>query len=256
MSASIETPSAASPGRTTSPGDEAAHGRERFAAQVFDLDETVLTLNSFPLWVRHLMRGGPRDLPSHVRVALALRTVIATADRKLMRRPHRIYKARLQAIWGRAAGRRSTDAPDPLIDRLIAHRRPALMPMLRRVERGDVDAVLATAAVEEYAAELAMRLGFRHWLATPRGLSATEENVREAKRDAVAAFVARMGWSGRPLVVFTDHLEDLPLIGLATRLVWCGKAADLATIVARHPGLPILALNDAGPDEIEAFALG
>lgn len=201
---------------------------------VFDLDGTVLDVNSFPLWVRAMLAGGSPAAPALTRARVAVRAAAALVERKLLKRPHKLLKLRLQQIWAELP---DPTAADDFAARLEAHVRPEFRTALGKVASGEIDAVLATAAAEEYAAALARRLGFRHCLATPRLMADVAENVGEAKRASVAEFVAAAGWGGRPLVVFTDHLEDAPLARTADILVWCGDEADGRAVAAARPCL-------------------
>ena len=214
---------------------------------VFDLDGTVLTINSFPAWVRYLLAGGRHGASRTARARTALATLAALAERKLARRPHRLLKLRLQRIWKRRADRE--EAAAEFTERLMAHLREELRPLLSRVARGEIDAVLATAAAEEYAEGVAACLGFSRYTATPRGAADVAENVGAAKRDSVAALLERIGWAGRPLIVLTDHLEDSPLIERASRLVWCGSQADAGHLRSSGHGGRMVALS-----ELEALA--
>ncbi|MFC7052613.1 haloacid dehalogenase-like hydrolase [Hansschlegelia quercus] len=189
----------------------------------FDLDGTILDVNSFPLWVRYLLKGGPATAPLGARASVAARTAMALIERKAFKRSHQLLKLRLQRLWTALP---QAQAAEDFTARLMPHVRREFGPALAKVASGEIDALLATAAAEEYAEELAARLGFRHYVATPRGRADVDENVGPAKRASVLAFVEKAGWNGRPLVVFTDHLEDAPLVESADILVWCGTDAD------------------------------
>jgi phosphoserine phosphatase len=123
--------------------------------------------------------------------------------------------------------------------------------VLAEMTRRRCDAILATAAAAEYATPFAHRLGFPEVLATSSDPGRGEENLGATKARAVADLVRSRGWSGRPLLVFTDHRDDLPLIGLATGLVWFGDPAALAAIVDAAPDLRAIAAS--GHDGSDVF---
>jgi phosphoserine phosphatase len=210
----------------TSSPDAATETLERSTVRpvyAFDLDGTILDVNSFPLWVRYLLKGGPATAPLAVRATVAARTAMALVERKALKRSHQLLKLRLQRLWTALP---QAEAAQDFTAGLMPHVRSEFGPALAKVAAGEIDALLATAAAEEYAEALAARLGFRHYVATQRGRADVAENVGPAKRTSVLAFVEKAGWTGRPLVVFTDHLEDSPLVESADILVWCGTDAD------------------------------
>lgn len=212
---------------------------------VVDLDGTILRGNSYRHWVRYLLFGGFGHLSPPARVALRLRVAAVLGGRKLLRWPHARVKARLRQLWstvvaGDAAG---TDLA-ALLDRLDGDIRPWFRPVLAEMTRRGGAAILATAAAGEYAVPFARRLGFPEVLATSCDPRRATENLGDAKAAAVAKLIRARGWDGRPLLVFTDHHDDLPLIGLAAGLVWFGDPASLPAIVAATPGLRAIAAQD------------
>lgn len=221
---------------------------------IFDLDGTVITVNSFPLWVRHLGLGRIPGLTIGRKLVTGLAVAAALAERKVARRGHAHFKQRLQWIWARTTTRQTDQAAaEDFADHVLRYRRPSLEGLIDQIRLQRLDAILATAAAEEYAGAIAARLGFRHHLATPRGAASNRENIAAAKRDAVLDLMARNGWTGRPIVLATDHPEDLPLIEISWKLLWCGSAAHLGEIRAAVPAIPVLDLEAAGSDRIRAF---
>jgi phosphoserine phosphatase len=88
-----------------------------------------------------------------------------------------------------------------------------------------LDAVLATAAAGEYAIGLGQRLGFHHVLATPPARGRGEYiNGGTRKCERVLAFLENVGWQDRPLILLTDHIDDLPLMRVSTAVCWFGPA--------------------------------
>jgi phosphoserine phosphatase len=208
---------------------------------LFDLDGTLLEVNSFPLWVSQILIGELPHLTFAARLSLSLRCAAAIAERKVLRQSHVRFKRRLQRLWTHAVVHASP-APDPsahvcapFIERLLAHVRPSFEPLLGEVARGRIDAVLTTAAAAEYAVPLARRLGFRHVIATPPGGRDGEpDNVGEAKRDRTLAYLAARDWVNRPRVFFTDHCDDLPLIRVCESLVWLGGDDEFGKVCSER----------------------
>ena len=54
------------------------------------------------------------------------------------------------------------------------------------------------------------------------------------------ALVHQRGWDGRPIIFFTDHAEDLPLIRLSRSVCWFGDAAMLQQIREQAPGVLVI----------------
>ena len=133
---------------------------------IFDLDETILRINSFPLWVRFLLAGRLRGLGTYRRAWLWLRVLSLMARRKLGRIDHDALLRQLRRTWHEATQDRGDLWTSALQARLMQEVRPNLRTVLRRVANGRADAVLATAAASDYAQGLARQLGFHHVLTT------------------------------------------------------------------------------------------
>src|SRR5580692_3049748 len=153
------TRSAASPGRSMQTADAAP-------VLVFDLDETILRVNSFPLWVRFLIAGRLPGLGWRRRALLSLHAQRLLLWRKLGRLSHDALRWRLLLAWQSATGHRRERFVARFQARLLREVRGNLRPLLAMVAAEQIDAVLATAAGAEYAEGLGRRLGFRYVLAS------------------------------------------------------------------------------------------
>jgi hypothetical protein len=81
------------------------------------------------------------------------------------------------------------------------------------------------------------RLGFRYVLASRHGgHAATPANSGSRKRDRVLEFLREHDWSGRKLMLFTDHLDDLPLMQESDAVCWFGPDGTMATAEALAAG--------------------
>jgi hypothetical protein len=193
---------------------------------ILDLDGTILRTNSFPYWVLFLARAPFPGIGWLRRAEISCTVIAMLAGRKLRLIDHEYFKWRLQQLWQRVTGGSSFVARR-FAERLIAHVRPEMGPVLTMVATGRIDAVMATAAPADYALPLGHALGFKHIIATPGARSLGEpSNVGIQKRNAVLAFLGLHGWLERPRVVFTDHPDDLPLIGICRRVYWFGSEQD------------------------------
>ena len=65
------------------------------------------------------------------------------------------------------------------------------------------------------------------------------------------AFLRERGWDDlRPLVFFTDHTDDLPLIRESSAVCWFGSAAMLTLARQAAPQIPFTACRDFGSNEM------
>lgn len=204
---------------------------------ILDLDGTVLSVNSFRLWVAHMLWARYPHLSARRRLGLALRAGGALAARKAGLTDHETLKWRLQGLWREATDGDGGASVAALNTRLYRHVRPELLSLLAAVGDGRIDAVLATAAVADYASDLGRLLGVPHVLATPATRARhVPSNVGTHKRDAVLEFLTRRGWQHRPRILFTDHEDDLPLIAVCGTVYWFGNEHDISDLAGRFPG--------------------
>ena len=206
---------------------------------VFDLDGTVLSCNSFPLWAMQMLRGRVPHEGRMRQASTALTVARLLLRRKLALMHHTVLKQRLQSTWRHATMGDSGAHAAQFGDLLQRYVRPNMAAVLRQVSCGEVDAVLATAAAGEYAHALGRRLGFAAVLASDDG----RDNVGEEKCRRVLAFLAERNWSDRPRILFTDHVDDLPLMRVSDLVCWFGPDAEHADIARKLPGIATIALR-------------
>jgi phosphoserine phosphatase len=191
---------------------------------ILDLDGTLLGTNSFPHWVQHLARARFDHLGTVRRAAISLAVFTAFIRRRLRLLDHAMFKYRLQQIWQDAVEGDDGAAEQQMIAELRRFVRPEFAPLLADVAADRIDAVLATAAAGDYALGLGRALGFTHILATPVGRAAPRnDNAGRQKRDAVLQLLLDHGWHNRPLILYTDHVDDLPLIRISQTTYWFGS---------------------------------
>lgn len=221
---------------------------------VFDLDQTILSVNSFPRWVLFLIAGNLPGIGLCRRVGLSLRVQLLLLARKLGAFGHGKLLRHLHAAWRMAAAGSGAATARGFQATLLRYLRSNLRPILTLVAAEEVDAILATAALSDYATGLGRQLGFRHMLMTPAADDpATFVNSGERKRDRVLELVQERGWVGRQLILFTDHLDDLPLIREACAVFWFGSPEDMAAADALAPDVCFVFCRDQSPARISAM---
>lgn len=240
--------SAASPGHLISKIDPVL---------IFDLDGTILSFNSFRIWVRHLLYGRFGGLSLPQRVLLSLRTARALLARKVLRWDHERTKRCVQRLWTDALARdREQKALRLLLQSITKAVRPNFASLLSLVSQGEADAVLATAAAGEYAYAIAEQLGFRHVIATSRWEEGVwRDNSGKEKRDRTLAYLSQHSWGDRKRVFFTDHRSDLPLIRACHLVLWFGRDAELDTVRSAAPDTNILACTGLSDAQVLALVL-
>jgi phosphoserine phosphatase len=210
------------------------------AVYILDLDGTILSTNSFPHWVLYLMRAPFPRTGMARRLSISGAAAAMLMQRKLKLTGHERFKWRLQKLWQTATDGDGGAGARAFVDQMVDYVRPDLSPVLSAVAGGKIDAVLATAAPADYARLLGSAVGFAHVLATPSMRAADEaSNVGNQKCQAVLRFLASRGWQHRRRVLFTDHQDDLPLIGVCDEVHWFGSDKEREMISYMLPEVSI-----------------
>jgi phosphoserine phosphatase len=198
-------------------------------AVLVDLDGTLLSSNSFHSWIRYILFSGLRCVPPlHRNVARA--GVACLCGLRLVRLiSHARLKRGVQLAWARSMHRASDECEQSEIQRFVQsimrQTNHDVLALVRSLEGRGVTAVLVTAAPSEYATALSNAFGFTQCLATVHGSHpAWEENARDTKRKGVMAALA-IGMISRPISLFTDHIDDLPLMREADEVFLVGSIA-------------------------------
>jgi phosphoserine phosphatase len=205
---------------------------------ICDLDGTILRSNSFPLWIMYLMFGRLPELGLPARTMLSLRVQKLLLHRRLGRIEHVRLMRSVQRAWHIASEGAASSAADRVPAQLRRLVRPGFEAVLQQIAAGEIDAVLATAAAAEYSRPLGLQLGFRHVLATPCRLppdGALNHGAEKLRR--VQEFLACRQWDGRPRVLLTDHIDDLPLLQHCDAVGWFGSAEMMARALAEAKGV-------------------
>lgn len=225
---------------------------------VFDFDGTIVDVNSFPRWAGFMMTGRIPGLGLGPRLRLAREAALSIARRKLGRMSHDALARDLADAWQR---RTTPEVRTAAIARFQAalhrHVRPGMRPILRLVASGQMDAVMATAAAAEYAVGFGYELGFHHVLATPNQRAPEEPmNVGPRKRERVKELLERNGWQDRPMILFTDHADDLPLARDANLVCWYGPPRKMMAAQSQAMNARFLPCRDLSGEHVLAIVVG
>lgn len=211
---------------------------------IIDLDETLLSINSFPVWAAYFLFEKFAGLDFRRRSLLWLKAAKIFTERKALGRSHAQTKFALHKLWVQAG---DADALENILTKLEQKIRPNMRGIMDLVAKKEIDAVLATAATSLYAEPLAKRLGFSHVLST--GLDGVENRSDEKSRRSLE-FLARQGWESRKKIFFTDHIEDTPLIIKSDKVMWFGKTEEAQILEQSVPALDIVICRDLSAQEI------
>jgi len=192
---------------------------------IIDLDETLITCNSFTLWVKYCLFSN--DL------RLNFGTLWVMLQRKILRKNHAKTKNNLQKLWVKFASEKDLKN---LIAALQKKINPVFEDVLEDIQNGQVVAILATSAVAIYARGFAEKIGFKYILATEID---DKENRADEKARKVLEFIAEKGWQARNKIFCTDHLEDLPLMLASDKIIWFGSENDMNFLRENYQKLDI-----------------
>lgn len=210
---------------------------------VVDLDGTLVLGNSFHEFLGKLWQHGGVTARRSLLAASMLRAGSqGTSGRQLMK--HRVIE-----LYSRLEPARADAVLTATVDACLAQISAPVLSLVRSRADAGWSVVLATAAPAVYAEVLAARLGFDACLAssmTPGGPD--EELIGERKAAAVRAWLAERVASADadgsvPVLVVTDHRDDLPLMALADEVALQGSAEERAAIEARLPHPPTVRLD-------------
>jgi len=218
---------------------------------LFDLDGTLLSINSFPVWVKWMLWGKFTHLPMLWRLKLFIQTATALVRRKAGKDNHAEFKKRLQVAWrGATVKDESCQSSEFLADLMLGYVRDNLRPLINALSRTPYDAILTTAAAEEYAVPLAKKLGFTNVICTRLAAIPYLENLAETKMQNTVLELQRLQWGERTRIFFTDHIDDIPLVKVCEKTFWFGDAESFGIAKQMAPDSNIEWALDYGSDQI------
>jgi|CXWL01.1.fsa_nt_gi phosphoserine phosphatase len=211
---------------------------------IIDLDETLISINSFPLWAKYFLLGDFSNLNFYKRNILRIKAAKIFAERKILGRNHAQTKAALHKLWLKTG---DVSALEIFLQKLEKTIRPNMRSVLELIAKNKINAVLATAATSLYAEPFANKIGFSHVIST--GIS-EQENRSEEKSRRAQEFLKKQSWEDKKKIFFTDHLEDMPFMLNSDKLMWFGKPDEVSVIKKSIPNLKIIACQNLTSEEI------
>ena len=212
-----------------------------------DLDGTLVLRNSFHLFLERLWSRGS--------LGTRLRLCSAGAQRVLARRGGRLLmKRKAMSIFEQLAPSRQQAVLSDIAKALTAAVSPPVKQLMEEWRGRGATVVLATAAPRVYAEPFAVSMGCDGCLATPS--ASTEdwgELLGEAKARACLGWLASGGFTG-PVVVVTDHEDDLPLMRIADEVVIHASPTVATRIEQRLPATVLTTLIDPSADQLRGGA--
>ena len=210
---------------------------------VFDMDYTLTQRGTWGRFVWRTVRGRP-----WLWLPLLASTASTQVAYKRGQQPRCAVKKSMMR-WSLQARDRNTLerlAEEFASEEVAQGLRPgALAALDYHRARGDT-IVIASAAADLIAAPIARALGVEHLVCTElcwngqtlQGDFATDNCYGDAKRRALAEYIAQQNWCGKPITFYTDSQSDFPLIDMADCTVVINpKPKTLAE--ARARGLPV-----------------
>ena len=171
---------------------------------VVDLDGTLVTVNTF----REYLLFSAKTLVRSLHLPAVAKIMSAMLARKLRWISHSAMKRRVLVATQSLI---SDDDVDSFVRLLLSKVNVRVLDMLERYRKDGCNILLATAAPQLYACDLAASLHFDGCVATPE-VTGPEwcENVGEAKLVSVRNYITGIG--GELAAVITDHYDDIPLL--------------------------------------------
>lgn len=179
---------------------------------VFDLDGTLISINSFHLWLRYLLCWAVR----RVRILIITQLFWYSALRLLGVINHIVLKKAILRLS------HQVPIPERIIfgQKLMQYVRPELLAKMQQHKKDGFTVVIATAALDLYLVGFKQLCEVDAILATSSELSSSwQENLKAQKLHNI-----RSCYGSDALIVYaySDHSDDLPLL----------KAAKYAIVVA------------------------
>lgn len=191
-----------------------------------DLDGTLVLGNSFHEFLGGLWRYGGW-ITRYRLLVIALRRVLIRG-----RGGRQLMKFRVVRLYLTLTPARALDVVSATVEACLSQVSQPVRELLRTRATAGWKVVLATAAPASYADVLAARFEMDGCLASPQPGRPEDELIGERKAAAVRGWIKEAGLVDVPLLVVTDHIDDLPLLAAADEIALHCPAAERVAIEA------------------------
>ena len=187
---------------------------------VVDLDGTLLCGNSFRWFTRYVLRLAVRRRPAAAAGLCALLVL-----RRLRVCSHRRLKWHLMKVSDRVLSADDYSAFARMLKERVNRRVLAALGNEQKI-------VIASAASDEYVAPFVELMGWKNHTATRRPQSGKYSDYTECRGEMKVKAVMRMFPGESITAVYTDHVDDLPLLAASAgrRVLVSPSASTLMTV--------------------------
>jgi phosphatidylglycerophosphatase C len=208
------------------------------ALVLFDLDGTITRRDTYLAYLVGFLARHPQRLPRAAPLPLAVvRYLIGARDNAWLKTTF------LRAILGGTPRSLLASWTEDFLDRVLERGlRPGALEAIERHRTAGHRLVMVTASLDFYAEPLSRRLGFDVVLCTRAAYDAEgrvtggldgENCYGEGKLRRVQSYLAEAA-AGLPVVCYSDHHADLPLLAFATEPVAVNPSRRLKRVAIRQ----------------------
>jgi HAD superfamily hydrolase (TIGR01490 family) len=208
------------------------------AVALFDLDGTITRRDTYLAYLLGFLARHPARLLRAAPLPLAVvRYLIGERDNSWLKTTF------LRAVLGGTPRRLLASWTEVFLDRVLrSGLRPGALKAIERHRTAGHRLILVTASLDFYAKPLGRRLGFDGVLCTRAaydaegrvtGALAGENCHGEGKLRRVQRYLAEEA-TGLPVICYSDHHADLPLLGFATEPVAVNPSRRLKRVAIRR----------------------
>lgn len=175
-------------------------------AVAIDLDRTLCNLNTFNIYIKYLLQE------YSIHPLLFSELIIWIIARKLRIVSHASFKYHILSRFTPV----SEKTLEKLVEKIYINRNQLVCDILEKSKQNNLFTILATAAPEAYAKDIAQRFGFDFCVATPNPEKGKEwyETRGIIKRDHVIQLSEKHSFIID--LAISDHDDDTPLLRAAT----------------------------------------
>ena len=182
---------------------------------IIDLDGTLILKNTFHLWLKYLFLKNNIYKSVNKNIAMKFHLILFCFLRILKLINHSNFKKLIQKKYSECTIASENEISKNFIEIIYKYINSDLCSFidLENKNYNNCIYILATAAPEEYAAEISKKINFDYCLATPKyNDQKWYDNIRFKKTENVEKLLKKINLNLNETILFTDHIDDLSLI--------------------------------------------